>query len=1044
WCDGSKLVLCKSGAISSSKTCSNGCESMPAGTDDKCKSGGTTGFCSGKVNGYWCNGDVLTLCKSSAVSTTQACAKGCQSNPPGTDDACKSDGGTSGGFSLCQPFKPAKPVTCAFGCYSGHKGSDYAAPSGTPVYAPMSGTAVLVRKTVPGQTCALSFGNYVKIANGDWSVILAHMSQDIPIVQGQTVKAGQQVGKVSNTGYTLTKKNGAWVCKQGGGHHLHLELRKGGTPVNAQTAVNWSSTCDGKPAPTGPCTGKEDGKWCAGNALLTCKSGQISQTQLCAAGCQTEAAGTPDHCKSTTQGFCSGKKDGAWCDGSSLRICKSAAIVSTSVCPAGCASMPAGVPDVCKQAANWCTGKKNGAWCKGSVRVSCWAGAVVQEALCKDGCDGAAGAALCQKTGSKDLCAAKSDGHWCDNGGLRLCGGGITQGLSACTFGCLSNGHKSTCKPAPATTDPCAKLADGAWCDGAVLRQCAAGQTQSASTCAQGCIGGAGNASCATPGGGDFCQGKKSTAWCDGVKLVNCAGGVTDSVQLCPFGCAPTGDNNPDSCIAAAASPCQTIGAGMVCSGDTLVHCQGGNVSSQTHCSDGCVEATAKQPAFCKSGAGFCTGKLAGKWCNGFILTTCVGGEVAAQSACLAGCTVTPGPVADVCTKQGDFCAGKEDGLSCEGPYRVQCSGEKEVARALCAFGCVGQDGKATCSEVGTQLCDTGPDGARCIGSKLVDCQGGEAVSAAHCVNGCTLDPASGPQCVIAGSGAPGQIAVTEGDTGCFSVVGSRVVQVQPQNQLIHDAQLGQCTDRSIAVDGGLITSLSMVYATLNKPRDVLGVKGNTPPLENVWRTQQQGYRSCGGSEADVCCVRWSKQPQDVGFTWISGAGCLSKTAAMTAASALVSHVPVVVGGHTQGEATQWRLLIGVNAHGWVFIDPKGGGVIDASGETPDPFVVDVLAIPFIDSTATGLIRDETGRAMTDQELPGGITTAPAPIDSPDTSGIKATPAPTQSSDDGGCSATPLARRHPIGWIGLICVVVALLVRRRRAHEVQVPVSGSP
>lgn len=60
------------------------------------------------------------------------------------------------------------------------------------------------------------YGNYVilKHANGDYTVY-GHMMKGIPVIKGQTVRKGQIVGYMGNTGYSQ-------------GQHLHFELRKGG------------------------------------------------------------------------------------------------------------------------------------------------------------------------------------------------------------------------------------------------------------------------------------------------------------------------------------------------------------------------------------------------------------------------------------------------------------------------------------------------------------------------------------------------------------------------------------------------------------------------------------------------------------------------------------------------------------------------------------------------------------------------------------------------------------------------------------------------
>ena len=60
------------------------------------------------------------------------------------------------------------------------------------------------------------YGNYVilKHSNGDYTVY-AHLMKGVPVVKGQSVKKGQVVGYMGNSGYSQ-------------GQHLHFELRKGG------------------------------------------------------------------------------------------------------------------------------------------------------------------------------------------------------------------------------------------------------------------------------------------------------------------------------------------------------------------------------------------------------------------------------------------------------------------------------------------------------------------------------------------------------------------------------------------------------------------------------------------------------------------------------------------------------------------------------------------------------------------------------------------------------------------------------------------------
>jgi LysM repeat protein len=90
---------------------------------------------------------------------------------------------------------------------------DIANSCGTPIYAGYSG---VITKT--GSDPALA-GNYVWIDHGTVSALYGHL-QAIYVVPGERVVAGQQIGTMGNTGYTI----GATGC------HLHFETRGGQNP----------------------------------------------------------------------------------------------------------------------------------------------------------------------------------------------------------------------------------------------------------------------------------------------------------------------------------------------------------------------------------------------------------------------------------------------------------------------------------------------------------------------------------------------------------------------------------------------------------------------------------------------------------------------------------------------------------------------------------------------------------------------------------------------------------------------------------------------
>ena len=110
-----------------------------------------------------------------------------------------------------------------------HKGIDFAAPTGTPIYA--SGDGVVQNAEFKDLN-----GNYVKILHDNgWKTIYLHMSAFGPgIAAGVRVRQGQQIGAIGTTGRST-------------GPHLHYELHVNDEPVDP-TSVPMEN---GKPL-TGP------------------------------------------------------------------------------------------------------------------------------------------------------------------------------------------------------------------------------------------------------------------------------------------------------------------------------------------------------------------------------------------------------------------------------------------------------------------------------------------------------------------------------------------------------------------------------------------------------------------------------------------------------------------------------------------------------------------------------------------------------------------------------------------------------------------------
>ncbi|MBB4264395.1 M23 family metallopeptidase [Roseospira visakhapatnamensis] len=93
-----------------------------------------------------------------------------------------------------------------------HTGVDFAAPTGTPIYA--AGDGVVKRAGRNG-----GYGNYIQIRhNGEFSTAYGHLSR-ILVRNGQRVEQGDVIGRVGSTGRST-------------GPHLHYEIIRGGKKVN--------------------------------------------------------------------------------------------------------------------------------------------------------------------------------------------------------------------------------------------------------------------------------------------------------------------------------------------------------------------------------------------------------------------------------------------------------------------------------------------------------------------------------------------------------------------------------------------------------------------------------------------------------------------------------------------------------------------------------------------------------------------------------------------------------------------------------------------
>lgn len=108
------------------------------------------------------------------------------------------------------------PVAGCSYCSTNHMGYDMSQGCGATIYAAGPGT-VLTAGSYQG------YGNSVRIDHGDNVVTLyAHMQwNSLRVTTGQSVVAGTPIGAEGNTGKSF-------------GCHLHYEVQRSGTPVDAQ------------------------------------------------------------------------------------------------------------------------------------------------------------------------------------------------------------------------------------------------------------------------------------------------------------------------------------------------------------------------------------------------------------------------------------------------------------------------------------------------------------------------------------------------------------------------------------------------------------------------------------------------------------------------------------------------------------------------------------------------------------------------------------------------------------------------------------------
>ena len=181
-----------------------------------------SGYSKNSYNGGTRSGNYSYTRSSSGPSSSSSSSS--TSSATSSDAAAPSSSSTTTANGAAAPLaKGSYRIGAAFGATGSwsryHTGQDFAASSGTPVYAVTSGTVI------SGNVGSWA-GNYVVIRAADGSSTLyAHMSgTDVKV--GQQVTAGQKIGNVGSTGRSF-------------GAHLHFEYYPSGvTPGDVYSATN--------------------------------------------------------------------------------------------------------------------------------------------------------------------------------------------------------------------------------------------------------------------------------------------------------------------------------------------------------------------------------------------------------------------------------------------------------------------------------------------------------------------------------------------------------------------------------------------------------------------------------------------------------------------------------------------------------------------------------------------------------------------------------------------------------------------------------------
>lgn len=174
-------------------------------------------------------------------STSNSSNSGSKSNAATNNSSSSGSSNSSSGYISPIAGLTKSNITCGYYGYATHTGVDFGGNYGKAVLAVKDGTVITSEArtgNIPNYSLTgtligyyRSYGEYIIINHHDGTMTLyAHGKPGSRLVkEGDTVKQGQQIMSVGNTGNVLPRPSASTPTR---GAHLHFEVRKYGVPVN--------------------------------------------------------------------------------------------------------------------------------------------------------------------------------------------------------------------------------------------------------------------------------------------------------------------------------------------------------------------------------------------------------------------------------------------------------------------------------------------------------------------------------------------------------------------------------------------------------------------------------------------------------------------------------------------------------------------------------------------------------------------------------------------------------------------------------------------